>query len=83
MNKKEVNPILPINIKAIMMHLPIVDSSGVIPKDNPVVPKAEHTSNIISTSSACLSVMLKMTTEKKHIPIASRVIASDFKTSSS
>ncbi|SIE60999.1 Uncharacterised protein [Mycobacteroides abscessus subsp. abscessus] len=81
MNKKEVSPILPMNISMMITHFPTADRSGVIPIDNPVVPKAEHTSKIIAVT-LWASVRLSTITAKKHMPTAKMVMTRDFNTSS-
>ena len=81
-NKKEVKPILPMNIKIMRTHFPKMLRSGVIPKDRPTVPKAEQTSKRMEIKSCWLSEMLKATTDKKHMTTANSVMANDFMTSS-
>lgn len=56
----------PINIKPAMTSFPMVDKSLVIPKDKPVVPKAEVTSTMIEIKETSSIAVKKNDTTKAH-----------------
>src|SRR5690606_16966028 len=75
-------PILPMNINKIISIFPKLLSSGVIPIDNPQVPKAEATSKKISINEN-FSVTDNKKIEIKQVKKANSVTISDFLISSS
>ena len=80
-NKKEIKPTRPINIKIMTITLPTEDKSLVSPSDIPHVPNAEVISKRISTIDAFGSVIINSIVATMTIVPARNKTANDLNTS--